>query len=57
MNVSGADAVMQGVEAMNQVLQNAQSETMELAEKMVKVTVETALASKPGMGDIIDTQA
>ena len=58
MEVSaGADMVARSTEAMGQILEMAQSESIELAEKMVKVNLETSLASKPGMGDIIDTQA
>lgn len=57
MDINTANNMAQSAELMTQVLQAAAIETTELAEKMVKVNLETQLASQPGMGEIVDVQA
>lgn len=57
MDINTSNNIAQSAELMSQVLQAAAVQTTELAEKMVKVNLETQLASQPGMGDIIDVQA
>lgn len=57
MDVNAANNVAQSADLMAQVLQAASVQSTELAEKMVKVNLETQLASIPGMGDVIDVQA
>lgn len=57
MDINTVNNVAQSSDLMAQVLQLAAIETTELAEKMVKVNLETQLASQPGMGEIIDVQA
>lgn len=57
MDVNSANNIAQTADLMSQVLQNAVTQSTELAEKMVKVNLETQLASLPGVGEIVDTQA
>ena len=57
MDGVSADIVARSTDMMNQVLKMASASQIDLAEKMVKVNLETALASQPGMGDIIDVEA
>ena len=59
MQVNGADMVARSTELMSQVITNAVTQSTELAEKMVKMSVETKLAvnKMEGMGEIIDTFA
>jgi len=58
MNVSSStQSVAQSIEAVNQVLQNAQSQSIEHAEKLVKANAEISLASTPGKGGNIDVTA
>lgn len=57
MDTNITNNVAQSAELMSQVLQAAAVQTTELAEKMVKVNLETQLASIPGMGENIDVQA
>ncbi len=54
MDGVSTDIVSQAVIALNQVMRNAQSETLELAEKMVAATVEIALGAEAGKGELID---
>ncbi len=57
MDANITNNVAQSAELMSQVLQVASVQTTEIAEKMVKVNLETQLASIPGMGEIVDVQA
>ncbi len=54
MDDVSADMVAQSVNALNQVMQAAQAQTIELAEKMVYATVEIALGVEAGKGELID---
>ncbi len=56
MDGVSADMVAQSVQALNQVMQYSQAQTIELAEKMVAATVEIAVA-EAGKGTIIDILA
>jgi hypothetical protein len=54
--VTGAAA--SGVDDVNQILQVATAENIKLADKMMKVTIETALqGSEMGKGAAIDATA
>ena len=52
--VAGA-SVSQSVEALNQVLEMATTKSLEMAEKLVKVALETATGLETGKGANIDT--
>ncbi|MBD3345533.1 MAG: hypothetical protein GF401_10765 [Chitinivibrionales bacterium] len=55
--MDGVSSVAQSVQALNQVLQSANKETVEMAEKMVKVNVEMALGAELGKGGSVDVSA
>jgi hypothetical protein len=55
--MDGAAAVARSTEAMNQVLKMATTKQMDHAQKLMQVTNEMALASQPGMGQLIDAMA
>lgn len=57
MDVNASNNIAQSADLMAQVLQVAAVQSTDLAEKMVKVNLETQLASTPGMGEIVDVQA
>lgn len=57
MDGVSADIVAQSVNALNQVMQAAQAQTIELAEKMVAATVEIALGVEAGKGELLDILA
>ena len=53
--MDGASAVGQSVEAINQILQMANKESIEMAEKLMKVAVEMGL--EVGKGENFDAVA
>ncbi len=55
--MDAVSAVSSSAQALNQILMMANAKTIEQAEKLMKYTVETALASQPGMGENIDVYA
>ena len=57
MSVASAGNVSQSIEALNQILQTASSESIEQAEKMVKATLEIALGTEAGKGAQFDVTA
>ncbi|MCX7726043.1 MAG: hypothetical protein N2053_04255 [Chitinispirillaceae bacterium] len=50
-------AVSSSVEAVNKILQFANAATIETAEKLMKLSVETAVGKEPGKGDVVDITA
>ncbi|MBD3319891.1 MAG: hypothetical protein GF350_02230 [Chitinivibrionales bacterium] len=52
--MDGVSSVSQSVEAVSRILQMANQESIEMAEKMVKVSVEMALSQEPGKGANLD---
>ena len=57
--VSGvsADVIAQSVEALNQVMQAAQAQSIEMAQKMIAMQAEMLLSVEPGKGEIVDILA
>jgi hypothetical protein len=57
--VSGvsADVIAQSVEALNQVMQAAQAQSIEMAQKMIAMQAEMLLSVESGKGEIIDILA
>jgi hypothetical protein len=49
--------VSQSIEAVNQILQQANQQSTEMAEKLMKVGVEMSLAAEPGKGENVDLMA
>lgn len=54
--VSGvsADVIAQSVEALNQIMQAAQAQSIEMAQKMIAMQAEMLLSVEPGKGEILD---
>ena len=54
--VSGvsADVVAQSVDALNQIMQAAQAQSIEMAQKMIAMQAEMLLSVEPGKGEILD---
>lgn len=54
--VSGvsAEVIARSVEALNQVMQAAQAQSIEMAQKMIAMQAEMLLSVEPGKGEIID---
>jgi len=57
MDSISSDIVLQSVQALNQVLQAAQAQSIELAEKMVQATLEIKLGAEAGKGALLDIVA
>jgi hypothetical protein len=55
--MDGISAVNQSTQALGDLLQMITTKQTDMAEKMVKVTTEMALASQPGLGQAIDMVA
>lgn len=55
--MSGVSNVAQSIDAVNQVLQAAQTKAMQTAEKMMKVNVAMTLGQETGKGNLIDLVA
>lgn len=55
--MDGISRVGQSIEAVSQVLELATAESTELAKKMVAVSVEMALGSEVGKGQLFDAVA
>ena len=47
-------AAAQSIQAVNEILQNAQQAAIQTAEKMVKVNVEMAVGAEMGKGQTAD---
>lgn len=47
-------ATAQSIQAVNDIMQNAQQAVMQTAEKMVKVSVQTAVGAELGKGQGVD---
>ena len=54
MSEISSDLVSSGIQATNQVLRNAQAESLELAKKMVSVSADLKLNREAGKGDMVD---
>jgi len=54
--VSGvsAEVIARSVEALNQVMQAAQAQNIEMAQKMIAMQAEMLLSVEPGKGEILD---
>lgn len=50
-------AVSSSVEAVNKILQYANSASIENAEKLMKFTVETSVGKEVGKGEMVDITA
>lgn len=57
MDGVSSDIVAQSVDALNKVMQSAQAQTVELAQKMVEATLEIKLGVEAGKGELIDILA
>lgn len=55
-NVS-ADVIAQSVEAVNQIMQAAQTQSVEIARKMIAMQVEIMLSIESGKGEVLDILA
>lgn len=54
MNTISSDNLSHSLEAVNQILQTAQTENLELAKKMLIMQKEIVLASETGKGALLD---
>jgi hypothetical protein len=50
-------AIAQSTDAVNQIMQMASKENIEMAEKLVKVTLQLSLGAEAGKGGMVDTTA
>jgi len=56
--MDGAGTVASGIDDVNRILQIASAENIDMAKKLMKVTVETALqGNEAGKGAAIDVSA
>jgi hypothetical protein len=56
-NDMDVSAAAQSIQAVNEIMQNAQQAAMRTAEKMVKVNVEMAVGAELGKGQGVDLTA
>jgi hypothetical protein len=54
MSSVSATTVVASTEALNQVLQSAQTKTIEQAEKLMRLSVETVVGKEAGKGSIVN---
>jgi len=54
MDGISSEMVAQSVEAVNQVMQSAQAQTIEIAQKMIAMTAEIKVGVEAGKGELID---
>ncbi len=54
MNGISSEMIAQSVEAINQVMQTAQAQTIEIAQKMVAMTTEMKVGIEAGKGELLD---
>lgn len=57
MSSVSTTAVAASTEALNQVLQNAQTKTIEQAERLMRLSVETVVGKEAGKGSALDCRA
>lgn len=57
MDAVSSAHVSQSIEAVNQIMQQANQQSIEMAEKLMKVGVEMSLRAEPGKGENIDLVA
>ena len=57
MDPLSSDVILQSAEALNQIIQSAQAQAIELAEKMVYATMEIRLGAEAGKGELLDLLA
>lgn len=57
MDMDPVSAAAQSIQAINEIMQNAQQATMQTAEKMIKVNMEIAVGAEIGKGQGIDLTA
>lgn len=55
--MDGVSSVSQSINAVNDMLQMAQAQTIKTAEKMMKVSVEMAVGLEQGKGQLLDLVA
>ena len=57
--MDGISQVASSIDAMNGIMQMAQSKSVDLAKKMVEISVEAKVggAKQDGLGDVVDAYA
>ncbi|MGD9200671.1 MAG: hypothetical protein PVI26_03830 [Chitinispirillia bacterium] len=57
MNRISTDITNQSIQAINQILENAQQKNLVLAQKLLQVNTEMKLGTESGKGELLDVVA